>query len=187
MKDIARELLEVAREIVGGQGLTREQIDEVKGELVSNKSANVGDVEVIEPVGEGVSKTKQTKRMTTPKAASGGSVRRRMRSSSLKIDRSSRPARMKRPKVTTEKGAYRLYIQDLLWDVLVDKYGEARGQKQFDYFINEAPSRAMYPAGQTITDEKAQMYVDLGEMPPRDYFKESYFDVWKRWMKRPKV
>lgn len=124
MKDIARELLVVAKDVVGGQGLTKEQIAEVKQELVSkgvpvrflrggravliesgqeaskgmnviyqpvywnftketakkigewlgaravfaSKTANVGDVEVIEPVGEGVSKTKQTKRMTTPNA-----------------------------------------------------------------------------------------------------------------------
>ena len=233
MKDIAKELLAVAREIAGGQGLTREQIDEVKAELVSkgvpvrflrggraiqietgqeasqgsnvmyhpvywnftketakkigdwlgaravfaSVTANVGDVEVVEPIGEGVSKTKHTKRMDTPMQASGY----------VNIDRSARPARMKKPKITTEKGAYRLYIQDLLWDVLVDKYGEERGQKQFDYFINDAPHRAMYPAGQAITDEKAQMYVDMGEMPPHDYFKESYFEVWKRWMKRPKA
>jgi hypothetical protein len=129
MKDIARELLQVAKDLVGGNGLTREQIDEVKGELVSkgvpvrflrggralqietgqeaskgsnvmyhpvywnfsketskkigdwlgarvvfaSRNANVGDVEVIEPVGEGVSKTKQTKRMTTPREALDGS------------------------------------------------------------------------------------------------------------------
>jgi rubrerythrin len=102
----------------------------------------------------------------------------------VKLNNEPRPARMKKPKVGPQaKRHYKLYIQDLLLDVLQDKYGKERGEKNFEYLIG-LNNRAMYPAGQDITDEKAQMYIDLGENIPDDYFVESYFDVWKRWMMR---
>ena len=65
----------------------------------------------------------------------------------------------------------------------MDKYGTKRGEDNFEYFVNKGGG-AFYAVGQQIQDEKAQMYIDLGEDIPRDYWKESYFDVWKRWMKR---
>jgi hypothetical protein len=105
----------------------------------------------------------------------------------LKINRAPRPKRMKRPKPEGRaKRYYKLYIQDELRDVLVDKYGLERGEKTWEYLISQ-PNNGMYTVGQNTTDEKAQMYFDLGEDPPRDYWKESYFDVWERWMDRPKT
>lgn len=103
----------------------------------------------------------------------------------LKADNVPRPPRMKKPIPTS--GAHRvytLYIQDLLHDILVDKYGDRRGEENFEYFANKGGG-AFYAVGQQIQDEKAQMYLDLGEHPPHDYFAETYFDVWKRWMARP--
>ncbi len=102
-----------------------------------------------------------------------------------KVDNEVRPARMKKPKVTPQAHrVYTLYIQDLLHDILVDKYGTKRGTDNWQYFVDKGGG-AYYAVGQEIQDEKAQMYLDLGERPPNDYFKESYFDVWKRWMARP--
>lgn len=107
--------------------------------------------------------------------------------SDVKDLKESRPPRMARPHPSSGRGKYHLYIQDLLNDVLKDKYGEDRGEKTFQYLIN-LPNKAMYPAGQEITDEKAQMYIDLGEPVPSegDYFNESYYSVWKRWIARGK-
>lgn len=103
----------------------------------------------------------------------------------LKADNVPRPPRMKKPIPTP--GAHRvytLYIQDLLSDILIDKYGDKRGEENFEYFVNKGGG-AFFAVGQQIQDEKAQMYLDLGEHPPHDYFHETYFDVWKRWMARP--
>lgn len=102
-----------------------------------------------------------------------------------KADNVPRPPRMKKPIPTP--GAHRvytLYIQDLLSDILKDKYGDKRGEENFEYFVNKGGG-AFFAVGQQIQDEKAQMYLDLGERPPHDYFAETYFDVWKRWMARP--
>ena len=102
-----------------------------------------------------------------------------------KTDNRPRPARMKKPKVTSAAHrVYKEYIQDLLHDILVDKYGTKRGTDNFEYFVNKGGG-AFYAVGQAIQDEKAQMFLDLGENPPTDYWKESYLDVWKRWMARP--
>ena len=101
-----------------------------------------------------------------------------------KIDNTPRPPRMKKPVVSPQAHRiYKLYTQDLLHDILVDKYGTARGTENFDYFVNKGGG-AFYAVGQQIQDEKAQMYLDLGEKPPSDYFSQTYFDVWKRWMAR---
>lgn len=103
----------------------------------------------------------------------------------LKDDR-PRPSRMKKPKVTP--GAHRVYkeyTQDLFQDMLTEKYGTERAATTFEWFINNKPN-AIYTVGQEIQDEKAQMFLDLGEKPPADYWSESYFDVWTRWMNRPK-
>jgi len=100
-----------------------------------------------------------------------------------------RPSRMKKPKVTPQAHrVYKLYIQDLFKYVLADKYGKARAEQAFEWFIQNR-STAIYTVGQEIEDEKAQMYLDLGQIPPpeADYFKESYFAVWTRWIARPKV
>lgn len=102
-----------------------------------------------------------------------------------KVDNRSRPSRMKKPKVTpAAHRVYKEYVQDLFHDILVDKYGTERGTKNFEWFIDQN-NRAMYTVGQEIQDEKAQMFLDLGERPPSDYWAEGYFDVWQRWMARP--
>lgn len=101
----------------------------------------------------------------------------------LKVNNEPRPPRMKRPKVTSGRRHYHLYIQDELKDVLVDKYGKERGEKTWEYLISQ-PNKGMYTVGQDVTDEKAQMYLDLKEPIPSDYWHESYYDVWKRWMAR---
>lgn len=102
-----------------------------------------------------------------------------------KVDDRPRPPRMKKPKVTpSAHRIYKEYTQDLLHDILVDKYGTKRGTENFEYFVDKGGG-AFYAVGQQIQDEKAQMYLDLGERPPSDYWSETYFDVWKRWMERP--
>jgi hypothetical protein len=102
-----------------------------------------------------------------------------------KVDNDSRPPRMKKPVVTpSAHRVYKLYIQDLLHDILVDKYGTKRGTENWEYFVDKGGG-AYFAVGQQIQDEKAQMYLDLGERPPSDYFAETYFQVWKRWMARP--
>jgi len=101
-----------------------------------------------------------------------------------KVDNRPRPPRMKKPKVTpAAHRVYTLYIQDLMHDILVDKYGTKRGTENFDYFVGKGG--AYFAVGQEIQDEKAQMYLDLGERPPSDYWAETYLDVWQRWMRRP--
>ena len=95
-----------------------------------------------------------------------------------------RPSRMKKPKVYPK--SYRryfdeVYLQDLALDVLQDKYGNTRGQLQFDYFLDHN-FHAIYPVCEEIMSEKAKMLNDLGEQIPRDYFAVSYFQVWKTWM-----
>jgi hypothetical protein len=103
----------------------------------------------------------------------------------LKADNVPRPPRMKKPIPTSgAHRVYQLYIQDLLSDILIDKYGDKRGEENFEYFVNKGGG-AFFAVGQQIQDEKAQMYLDLGEHTPHDYFHETYFDVWKRWMARP--
>ena len=102
-----------------------------------------------------------------------------------KRDDRPRPPRMKKPKVTpASHRVYTEYTQDLLHDILVDKYGTERGTLNFDYFVQKGGG-AFYAVGQEIQDEKAQMFLDLGERPPSDYWSETYFDVWQRWMRRP--
>jgi hypothetical protein len=100
------------------------------------------------------------------------------------VDDRPRPPRMKKPKVTpAAHRVYKEYTQDLLRDMLVEKYGTVRGVANWEYFIGKGG--AFYAVGQEIQDEKAQMFLDLGEQPPHDYWAQSYFDVWKRWMARP--
>ena len=95
-----------------------------------------------------------------------------------------RPPRMKKPKVDSK--SYRrffdeVYLQDLALDVLQDKYGNARGEKQWQYFLDNNWN-AIYPVCEEIMSEKAKMLNDLREKCPRDYFAVSYFQVWKAWM-----
>jgi hypothetical protein len=104
-----------------------------------------------------------------------------------KVDNDPRPPRMKKPVVTpSAHRVYKLYIQDLLQDILVDKYGTKRGTENWQYFVDKGGG-AYFAVGQAIQDEKAQMYLDLGERPPADYFAESYYNVWKRWMARSRI
>lgn len=101
-------------------------------------------------------------------------------------DSEIRPARMARPDIsnmTKSATAYwhDLYIQDEARDILQDKYGKDRGEKTFQGLI-DARGGAFYQAVTQVVMEKAKMYFELGERLPHDYFSESYYDVWKRWM-----
>jgi hypothetical protein len=75
-----------------------------------------------------------------------------------------------------------LYLQDQASDVIIDKYGLERGLKNWDYLIGQGG--AMFAASAQIASEKMQMLKDLGELDSYgtdDYFKRSYFDIWKEW------
>jgi hypothetical protein len=98
-----------------------------------------------------------------------------------------RPARMARPSIegmTKSATAYwsHLYIQDEAQDILKDKYGDERGEKYFEGLLNAPRFGGFYQAVTQIVMEKAKMYQELEERKPDDYFSESYYDVWKRWM-----
>lgn len=100
------------------------------------------------------------------------------------FDNLPRPARMEKPKA--EKGLGRrkwrdFYIGDQLEHIFVDKYGKERGEKTFDYFVNQ-PNKAIYTVCSEIMDEKAKMLIDLGEEIPRNYFEINYFNLWKTWV-----
>jgi hypothetical protein len=75
-----------------------------------------------------------------------------------------------------------LYLQDQASDVIIDKYGLERGLKNWEYLIGQGG--AMFSASAQIASEKMQMLKDLGELDAYgtdDYFKRSYFDIWKEW------
>lgn len=74
-----------------------------------------------------------------------------------------------------------LYIQDEAEDIFQDKYGDERGTKNWEGSI-EAGGGAMYQAVTSIVMQKAKMYRELREELPSDYFSESWFSVWKRWV-----
>lgn len=102
-------------------------------------------------------------------------------------DDSPRPSRMARPDIqgmTKNAKAYwdHLYIQDEAEDILQDKYGNAKGSQYFQGLLNAPKFGGFYQAVTQIVMEKFKMYTDLGEQPPRNYFDESWFSVWKRWM-----
>jgi hypothetical protein len=102
-------------------------------------------------------------------------------------DNRPRPSRMARPDIsglTKSATAYwhHLYIQDEAEDILQDKYGAERGTKYFNGLIEAWSGGAFYQAVTQVVMEKAKMYNELGERHPSDYWSESYFDVWKRWM-----
>jgi hypothetical protein len=87
---------------------------------------------------------------------------------------------------TTGTGYFKLYIQDEASHVMIDKYGYERGLKNWEGSIG-AGSRggAMYQGAAKIANEKYKMLSELDELSSygHDYFKESYFSIWKRWKK----
>lgn len=102
-------------------------------------------------------------------------------------DNSVRPSKMARPDITgmtKNAKAYwpHLYIQDEAEDILQDKFGNERGSKAFQGLLNAPKLGGFYQATTEIVMQKARMYQDLGERLPNDYFDESWFSVWKRWM-----
>lgn len=106
---------------------------------------------------------------------------------SLKDEDLPRPSKMTRPDISgmtkNAKAYWDLYIQDEAEEILVDKYGRERGHKTFEGLLNIPRFGGFYQATTEIVMQKAKMYQDLGERPPSDYFSESWFSVWKRWMK----
>lgn len=101
-------------------------------------------------------------------------------------DNSPRPNRMARPDISgmtkNAKAYWDLYIQDEAEAILMDKYGEERGKKYFEGLLNAPRFGGFYQAVTEIVMQKAKMYDELGERYPNDYFHESWFSVWKRWM-----
>lgn len=75
-----------------------------------------------------------------------------------------------------------LYLQDEASYVCVDKYGYTKGIANWEWMINQS-SGAMFAATAKIANEKYKMLKDLGELDGygKDYFKRSYFDIWKEW------
>jgi len=75
-----------------------------------------------------------------------------------------------------------LYLQDEASDVCVDKYGYVKGIANWEWMIGQS-SGVMFAATAKIANEKYKMLKDLGllEEYGKDYFKRSYFDLWKEW------
>ena len=75
-----------------------------------------------------------------------------------------------------------LYLQDQASDVFIDKYGYDRGIDTWEYSMNGSRG-AMFAMSAKVCNEKLQMLKDLGMLQDygRDYFKRSYFDIWKTW------
>lgn len=77
---------------------------------------------------------------------------------------------------------FNLYLQDQASDVFIDKYGYDRGLQNWNYMLDQS-SGAMFAASSKIANEKLQMLRDLDILQEygKDYFKESYFKLWKEW------
>jgi len=82
---------------------------------------------------------------------------------------------------TTGSGYWDLYLQDQASDVMIDKYGYERGIANWEYTLDQGG--AMFQSAAKIANEKYVMLRDLGKLNDygRDYFKRSYFDIWKEW------
>jgi hypothetical protein len=75
-----------------------------------------------------------------------------------------------------------LYIQDQMNDMLIDKYGEERGNAMFQGILNAPKHGAFFQLGDKIAREKSTMINDLGVRYSDNYFTYSYFSLWKAWM-----
>lgn len=103
-----------------------------------------------------------------------------------------RPRMAPAPKVEgmmASKGSsyWNLYLQDLASDVMVDKYGYDKGIANWEWSIGQS-SGVMFAAASKICNEKYTMLKELGYIGQKDnkwygddYFKRSYFDIWKEW------
>ena len=78
-----------------------------------------------------------------------------------------------------------LYLQDEASHVMIDKYGLERGKNNWEGTIDQGGG-VMFAASAKIANEKYKMLTDLDELSDygHDYFKESYFSIWKRWKKK---
>jgi len=77
-----------------------------------------------------------------------------------------------------------LYIQDHMHDMLVDKYGKEKGEKAFNGIL-DTKGGAFFAYGDKIAREKSFLINELGLASGdafRNYFKYSYFALWKMWM-----
>jgi hypothetical protein len=81
-----------------------------------------------------------------------------------------------------------LYLQDEASYVCVDKYGYVKGIANWEWMINQS-SGAMFAATAKIANEKYKMLRDLGLLEDygKDYFKRSYYDLWKEWRETTKL
>jgi len=100
-----------------------------------------------------------------------------------------RPSRMKKPGeisnywVLMGRNHSGLYIQDECRDMMVDKYGE-KGEKIWKGLI-DAGTGPFFQFATKVAAEKAWLVNELDLQPCHDnYWKYSYFDMWKEWMKR---
>lgn len=75
-----------------------------------------------------------------------------------------------------------LYLQDQASYIMCDKYGYEKGILNWEYVLGKS-SGAMFAASAEIVNQKLQMLRDLGILQEygKDYFKRSYFDLWKEW------
>ncbi len=113
--------------------------------------------------------------------------------SALSDQNEQRPDRMKAPDSTqghefslynSRTGRGGLYIQDHMHDMLVDKYGKERGEKVFAGIL-DTRGGAFFAYGDKIAREKSYLLNALGIRDYSafsDYFKYSYFALWKMWM-----
>lgn len=81
-----------------------------------------------------------------------------------------------------------LYLQDEASYVCVDKYGFTKGIANWEWMIGQS-SGVMFAATAKIANEKLQMLKDLDLLKDygKDYYKRSYFDLWKEWKEQMKA
>ena len=113
----------------------------------------------------------------------------------LSDENESRPSRMKKPEEVkngwklfsySKKGqSGGLYIQDDMRNILIDKYGKERGERNFNGILNAPSHGAFYQYGTQIAAEKAGLLRDLKiDYDSSDYFQYSYYSLWKEWMRK---
>lgn len=100
-----------------------------------------------------------------------------------------RPNRMKKPGelpnywILLSRNRSGLYIQDECREMMIDKYG-LKGEKVWEGLI-DAGTGPFFQFATKVAAEKAWLVNELGLQPCHgDYWKYSYFDMWKEWMKR---
>lgn len=106
---------------------------------------------------------------------------------SIDYNSMARPTRMEKPD-TSRQGSYSscwpgFYIGDQLRNILVDKYGLERGEKNFDDLFTGRNNNSIYTVCGNIMKEKYKMLQDMGEDPrSMDYWDCAYFPLWQTWV-----